>query len=937
MSCTYTLNGKTYSVSEFHDVLSSMPVDELMKYLPEDAKSRVVMFSAQGSGTARFDPLSYINSVFTPKQKIVGDSGRDYDQGQREFFHNVGRDIQKKNIVNRIVDYIQKDFAKKMAIGIVDQFRGLRDLNDNGNAYMLARLSKGTAGAVEALFHHGKLSINSGVYDADRTGGFIERMGVALNGELEDVLWWIAANRAERLTEEGRENLFSEEDIASGKSLASGQTSFEYTIQTGANAGQVTRDRAEIYEDANRVFNEFNRNVMDMAEQSGLIDGSQRQYWENEFYVPFYRVSEEEGEFVGARVKNGLVRQKAFDKLKGGSDKLNSDLLHNVMMNWSHLIDASAKNRAAKASLTAAETMGVAHKARYGEKNTVWFLGEVTRKIPFGQTYEEDGIQYVSDGSAEITTIGKVEYKVDDPFVMTAITSLEYAGMNNAIMNAMSMFKHALTVGVTASPAFKIKNLIRDSVQAIATSDLGYNPIKNIKEGFAASARDSDDYVSALASGGLIRFGTMLEGKESDRVRQIIKSGSKQSLILDSEPAWQRFYDKYMEPSIAAYNELGNRSEEINRSALYSQLKARGIDHATASLMARDLMDFSMQGAFPAIRFLTQVVPFLNARLQGLYKLGRATVEDKQRMATVVGACALFSIALLLMYEDDDDWKRREDFDRDNYWWFKFAGVEVRIPKPFEVGAVASLAERTIELLRSNEMTGERFGKITSDMLLNNLSMNPIPQMVKPILEVYYNKDTFTGRPIETMGMQRLEPQMRYNAQTTMVGRAVSTATFGALSPVQFDHLVRGYFSWLGASAIRSADIASRIGTSEPTRPTIDYWKFATQGLLREAGTGSSRYVSYVYEQASALEQAYATYNRLLKDGKLSEAYQYKIDNAEKLMNYKSVAHVKKEQGKLSDEIHKIERSELSADEKRTMINQLNRKREEVAKRVSPT
>ena len=70
------------------------------------------------------------------------------------------------------------------------------------------------------------------------------------------------------------------------------------------------------------------------------------------------------------------------------------------------MIEASAKNRAAKASLVAAEQVGAAHKAEPGEKKTVWFMDN-------GQ---------------------KVEYVVTDPFVMTAITSLEYAGMRNGIM-----------------------------------------------------------------------------------------------------------------------------------------------------------------------------------------------------------------------------------------------------------------------------------------------------------------------------------------------------------------------------------------------------------------------------------------------------------------------------------------------------------------------
>ena len=89
-------------------------------------------------------------------------------------------------------------------------------------------------------------------------------------------------------------------------------------------------------------------------------------------------------------------------------------------------------------------------------------------------------------------------------------------------MDALSATKHWLTVGVTASPAFKVRNLIRDSLQAISVSDLSYNPIANMKDGIKASARDSQTYVSALASGGLIRFGTMMEGNGPERVRRLV-------------------------------------------------------------------------------------------------------------------------------------------------------------------------------------------------------------------------------------------------------------------------------------------------------------------------------------------------------------------------------------------------------------------------------
>lgn len=879
------------------------------------------------TGKTRFSKINQTDTPANPdirysRAQIIGDSGRQYDQNQRQFFKNVGRDIDKKNLVERTTEYLKNDFWKKMAVGIVDQFRGLRDLGDNGQAYMLARLSKGTAGAFDALLHHGKLSIRDGVYDADTSGGFIERLGEPLHGELDDFLWYVAANRAEGLSRVDRENLFTPADIAAGKSLAQGQTDFDYTIQTGPQQGTTTRNRTLIYADANRVFNEFQKNALDMAEQSGLIDSASRKLWESEFYVPFYRVSEEDGEFIGAKMGNALVRQQAFKKLKGGTDKLNSDLLSNTLLNFSHLIEASAKNRAAKASLAAAEQIGVAERvapdmASYtasngsmlppGTKGTVWF--------------QENG--------------KKVEYKVTDPFVMTAITSLEYAGMRNGVMDVMTKFKHWLTIGVTASPAFKVRNLIRDSIQSIGASDLSYNPIKNIAEGYKQTKRDSREYVSALASGGLIRFGTMLEGSESSRVRQLVKAGVKDSTILNSENKWRAFYDQYIDPAVSAYNELGNRSEEINRAALYNQLIKQGKSHAEAALLARDLMDFSMQGSFNTIRFLTQIVPFMNARLQGLYKLGRSAKDNPKKLAVVTGAVALASIGLMLAYGDDDDWKRREDWDRDNFWWFKFGGVEFRIPKPFEVGAVASLAERGLELMIDDEMTGERFRRVVNSLIMNNLSMNPIPQAFKPILDLYSNKDSFTGRPIESMSMQRLDPTERFNSNTSMIARGMSNASFGALSPVQIDHLARGYFGWLGSFVIGGADMAFRSVSDEPTKPALDYFKFATQGILKESGTGSSRYVTQLYEQAAELEQAHATYRQMLKDGRIDEAKEYAEDNKDKLVRYRQVEPVKKMESKLNERIRKIERSDMGSDEKKDAIALINKQKEMLAKRIA--
>ena len=858
------------------------------------------------------------------EKRIFDDSGRTYTPEQKAFFQNVGRTQETPTIKERI-ENLRKDIGKKMAQGIADQFTPIKDLSKK--AYALARLSKGAAGAVEALLKHGKLKLVDGVYDADTSGGALERVFMPLQNEVGDFLWWVAAHRAGELSQQDRENLFTPADIAAGKSLDQGTVNFNYTLRNG----QVTRDRTLIFKDALKNYDEFNQNVLDMAEQSGLISSDVRKTLGAAMYVPFYRESEDGSAYgTGPSVSAALVRQNPFKKLKGGEQKLKPDLLQNVLMNWGNIIDASAKNRAGLETLKAAEQMGVAVEA---PEAVVRDMGR--------STGNKQGVVWVQDAGV------KRYFLVDDPYVLAAISSLQYSGMKGPIMDAMGAFKQWLTVGVTASPAFKIRNLVRDSITAVATAPLSANLLENLRSGATSAYSKDQSFVSALAGGGLIRFNDMIEGNQSARVRQLVRMGTDKGTILDSDDKVQALRNRF-EKAFMAYSEVGNISEEINRLALYKKLKSEGFSDAEANLAARDLLDFSMQGTWSTVRFLTQVVPFMNARIQGLYKLGRATKEDPARFGAVLGAVALASIALMAAYSDDDDWKKREDWDRNNFWWFKVGGVAYRIPKPFEIGAIATLAERGIEFAFNKDMTPARYGKIVKDMLLDNLSMNPIPQAFKPVMDIYANKNSFTGRPIETMGMERLKPDYRFNQGTSMLARGLSTAGqsvveatgldrtgVGFLSPVQIDAALQGYFSWLGSLAVGSSDMALRPLTGQPTRPTADYYKLATQGIAQEVDSGGSYYVSALYDQAKVLEQAHATWRDLLKQGKVAEAREFFAENKSDIIRYGAVERVKAAEAKFNEMIRMIERSAKDPDVKKAEIQRVRDQQDRMARLVT--
>ena len=255
------------------------------------------------------------------------------------------------------------------------------------------------------------------------------------------------------------------------------------------------------------------------------------------------------------------------------------------------------------------------------------------------------------------------------------------------------------------------------------------------------------------------------------------------------------------------------------------------------------------------------------------------------------------------------------------------------------------MAERGLEFFISKEMTGKRLGKNVLDILGDNLSMNPIPQAIKPLLDIYSNKDSFTGRPIESMSMQRLKPEYRFSSYNSMAARGLSTAgnaVTGAvnmefLSPVQIDHIVRGYFGWLGTFVVGGTDMMVRPLTDERTRPASDMWKVASGNMAYSLPSDQSRYVSQMYDQAKVLEQAYATWRQLQKDRKPEEAREFLEANREKLIRYKQVAGVKRNQAKFNEMIRMVQRSSsMDADAKARRISDIRRRMDLVARRVAP-
>jgi hypothetical protein len=834
----------------------------------------------------------------SPKASVPTNGNKTLESGLRK----VGANKPEQTLPARIREVIEAHTASDLKQGIFDRFSSIKGYDTY--AYVLARMSGSTDGTLVTMLTDGRpVMDNDGALDVDHSGGVLNILK-QLEGEQDRYLAWVAGNRAKRLKGAGLENNLADPEIDELRKLNQGN------LPSG-------KARTAVYAKVLSEMNAMNQAVLDIAVRSGLIGAQTAQTFKQDaYYVPFYREMED-GDFEGASKVASLVGQQPFHKMKG-RNKATNDLLENVLMNWSAILSASMKNQAAVATLHAAAQpqFKATHRVQAGTK---------------------DAVKVMVSGRAE-------HWAIDDPMLLASLRSMQPSTLGWAA-KALAKSKEWFTKGVTLSPGFKVRNLVRDAVSALALAPMGYNPLTNIAEGFALTG-DKRLSATMLAGGASFRFGAFNDGNQAAMVRELVNMGVDPGTILTTPDKMVAAFKN----AVRKYQEAGDRFENANRATLYKRLRDDGVSHLEASFLARDLMDFSLTGAYPSVRFLVSVVPFLNARLQGLYKLGRAGAEDKARVAAVTGAVMMASVLLYLSNKDDEEFQKRERWDRDNFWWFRFGDTAFRIPKPFEIGAVGTLAERMVEQMVDGSAEGKQFGESLYHVLMDTFSFNPVPQLVKPVWEVYADKDSFSGREIEGDALKRLPKQDRYTDRNTQTARAVAGATAVAnqmsvglvpeLSPAQVDHMARGYFGWVGMTAMSAADLMLRPLSGQGERPDAKGgmaeeflgW-MGMKGLMQEVPADQSRFVSAFYEQHQELKQL-ATRIKQLRDlgdderaDKLEEANEAKVDLA------KGYGKVAKQMSKITLEIKRvIADKEMGGAEKRKELDALYAERAELAK-----
>lgn len=828
-----------------------------------------------------------------PKPDII-----DKTKANLEKLRKVDRGVVE-SWVDRFIKKANTEVLDALApIKYAEDAAGITDAADSG--YVAARMATGAASTMQATMLYGLPEWKDGVIQRKAgTGEKDALLGIFsdLGADLHNWLGWMAGHRAELLMEQGRENLLSEQDIAALKGLGKGKEAK--------------------FKEAKARWNRLNAATLDLAQEAGLFTKEARAEFESEWYIPFFRETED-GDVIAPFKPKGIANQNAgIKKLKGGEANTN-DLLENIFTSTSKLIDASMKNMAAQ--------------------KTVWNLAD-TGLIEVVAKPNMMDWRALKNGKDLITVKLEGEdymIRVEDPDLYRAMTFFDRQPFGTMI-NMASKAKRLLTAGVTASPEFMLRNFLRDSLSSWAISKDGFKPVIDSIKGVKKTLAMDGSTIDVMFSGASF-LGGYVNGNDPGAMADTVRKSLRRKGMTPEQIAR---YEKTIIRNAAhakgvvadaweKYSRYGEAFENANREAVYAAAIKAGKSHAQAAFESKDLMDFSMMGAARFIQGASLVLPFFNARLQGLGKLSRELRDNPREIAKRAGMITAMSLGLLAANWDDERYEELPDWDKDANWHFFVGDQHFRIPKPFEIGVMfGTIPERMVRAMGDKD-TGAQFGKAVARAIGDTFALNPTPQIVKPLVEAAFNYDTFRGGPIDSPQDLAVKAEARYNEQTSLLMRELGELS--GFSPKQLEHLVIGYTGTIGGYVMATADgliRASRPGESAS-------WRADEIPLVKAVyrGTGpakSTQHMEEFYRMLSEVNQLKRTVDQYRSEGLDDKANELLEEQGGILKSRRSLSRTQQQVRVVRNKIELIQRDRtMNAEEKRKRIDELLARRNDL-------
>ena len=501
----------------------------------------------------------------------------------------------------------------------------------------------------------------------------------------------------------------------------------------------------------------------------------------NEFYASFQRLMDEE---ISPRAKVGGQKMgtvgQPLHAFKGSTRPIRNPYI-NLMEQTASVIREADRNEAMGLFV---RLLGTDRQMHEGEPLN---LAEIGVR---GKAGDKNAIRVFIDG--------KEQHWVFEENIYRSLKGLGEDKMGLG-MKLMSALPRMMRYMITHSPDFIVRNVVRDSFFRYVVSKHNSLPTDVLK-GF------TKEELSEFHRAGGGQFGNYFNSRSGyyKLLKRTMRDavGDKSSVIF----APVRFYGK-----AAAMSETVGRMAEYKRAKRHA-IEVLGYDAHNARLYAafeaRNLLDYAVVGEW--VQTINRLVPFTNAAYRGVMKAAEVAGENPKGFfgKMLVSTLPLSLLQMLWNGADDEteeEYMQQPAYLRDLFWNFKMGeNTWVRIPKPFELGLIASGFERAFAAADGHENAFDGYGGSVARAMVP-VDEQALAGPFRSIVEGMVNYDLFRDRYIVPPYENDLRLDLRSTDRGSRIGQLLQSMS--NIDSRKIDHFIKSQFGGVGRIALNVSDI----------------------------------------------------------------------------------------------------------------------------------